>query len=231
MTNAMRLALATILCAVPCVTPAQTQRISPRIGDDGQITYRSASGSRTAVPVGLRCSDLWVAPDESVIAFIADPNSRAGTPVRSDVPLERNEVFVAFQSDGFAPINVTPAKPIVINGRPWQIFRQPRVLPDLRTVLFTVPYTLTTSKLISEPVQGIPVVRGDESEYCAVWGGDSSGGLLTQQRHIAADSSGGVAYRCYFLRFPGEAGALAGDCENFQEFARRWSSARGGRCL
>ncbi len=39
---------------------------------DGVIRYTAADGQRTVINVGKKCADLWVSPDESVIAFIAN---------------------------------------------------------------------------------------------------------------------------------------------------------------
>jgi hypothetical protein len=52
------------------VSLAQSASIQATL-DNGVIHYTAADGQRKAINVGTKCADLWVAPDESVIAFVA----------------------------------------------------------------------------------------------------------------------------------------------------------------
>ena len=50
----------------------------------GVIQFMARNGTRSEIQIGKRCADLWVAPDESVIAFIGIEKAAFGT--ENDAP-------------------------------------------------------------------------------------------------------------------------------------------------
>jgi len=227
----MKIRAASVVLGLCCAVFAFGEGLSARIDENGVVSYLSAAGRRVDLTVGFRCSDLWVAPDESAIAFIADLGRKAGAVdiAPDELPL-RTEVFVALRRDGFTPVNLTPSMPVLIDGRSWEVFRHPRLTPDLNTVLFGVPYTLTTSQIIRETFGQAARVVGDATDFCVVWGGSASGDLLIQNRQLDPNPRAGVEYRCYVWQSLAHATGVGEDCEDFFEFSQRWAGARGGVC-
>jgi hypothetical protein len=156
---------------------SQCAPAEPRL-DDGVVTYSDARGERRMIDVGRRCADLWVAPDESVIAFIAiDASDDTGPdPIGDGLPfILASSIYVARRADGFAPVRVHQ-DPVLIYGRTWTVFRAPRVSQDLGTVYFSVPTSITSGTLLSVQVStGQDTTLGPATSYCVAWGGRGEG--------------------------------------------------------
>jgi hypothetical protein len=209
--------------------PARCAPAEPRL-EKGVISY-TIGGERHVIDVGRACADLWVAPDESVIAFIAidrfdetekDPNGE-GLPL-----ILESSVYVARKAEGFAPLQIFRGA-TRLDGQSWSVYRYPRVPPDGRSVLFSVPTSITSGTLLSHEVAtGLNEVGGLVVSYCVEWGGRSAGVVLLQRRYI---SDSVVKHRCYvwFTRDSSDA-RVVGDCEDFDEFAGAWSRGDGGAC-
>jgi hypothetical protein len=190
----------------------------------------SADGHRKEILVGgKKCADLWVAPDESVIAFITIDN-RSEPPDDTDWdPSIQSSIYIARLSDGFKPLRVA-LQPIHFRGRRWTFVRDPSVSPDFKTVYFAIPYTMQEWRLVSSTLpNGSPTMIGDVNAYCVLWGGMHSGELLTQKRDYGPT---GVAYNCYLRSKSGQRAMVAEDreCGAFDVFAVRWSAEHGGAC-
>jgi len=202
----------------------------PRL-NDGVISYIAEGGQRTIIATGERAADLWVSSDGAVIAFIGIAKQ---TPDASGLTLspliEESHVYTARKADQFAPHRV-PLKPIPINRRSWTVFRDPKAAPDLKSVFFSIPYTLTTSRVFRASLNtGDYEPIGDATDFCVVWGGGHTGDLLLQERSIPADPSTGVVYRCVLGSKSGTRTPVSDQCEDFRMFATEWSQAQGGAC-
>jgi hypothetical protein len=198
----------------------------------GVITYVANDGHRAKVAVGGACADLWVSPDQSIIAFIAIDKMGPTTTQSSEPFIEQSTVYIARRLDGFAPLRVVAQ--IRTDGRVWRVARQPSVSPDLRTIYFSVPYTMTTWKLMrgSIPPTSFETI-GDADGYCVIWGGKHSGELLMQSRRESGQlRPRGAEYPCYLRSKEGTLTNVATEdaCWAFDEFAERWSGERGGAC-
>lgn len=224
----MRRRLTILACGAAIAAQSSAQPMPPKLSN-GVITYTTSTGKQGFINVGRKCADLWVSPDQSVIAFIAIDKESGHSPDNRPV-IEKSTIYIARQSDHFAPIRVR-LRPIVINGRLWEVVRNPRISPDHRTMFFEIPYTITTSKVMSvaQPSTAYKTI-GDATAYCVNWGGKRSGDLLLQRRHFSDDPSTGVVYRCYLRNQSGMETKIADECSNFQEFANRWSREQGGAC-
>ncbi len=107
--------------------------------------------------------------------------------------------------------------------------------PDLKTVYFLVPYTMTSRKLASIPLAGgTPQLITDVMGYCVIWGGGHSGDLLMQVRIDADphDPAPGASYQCYARNADGHQTRIANEneCWLFDSFAAKWSRTHGGTC-
>jgi hypothetical protein len=195
----------------------------------GTISYLAVNGQRAEIRVGKKCLDLWVSPDESMIAFIAVEKSLFHTENEEEPFIEQSSIYIARRSDHFTPVRI-PLKGVVIDGRSWTVFRAPSVSPNLKTVYFSVPNTMTTWRLMSVPLHGEAYgMFGDEVSYCVVWGGKHSGDLLTLERDQGAV---GPTYGCYLRDQSGSRTLVANEqeCIGFDDFAVRWSKEQGGAC-
>jgi hypothetical protein len=200
------------------------------------ISYVEEDGQRQQISIGKPCSDLWVSPDEHAIAFIAIERSEPPTPAERGPFIEESSVYIAWQSSHFKPVLLN-LKSVFIDGNPWTVFRNPSLSPDLQTVYFMVPYTMTTWKLMRRALTGgTPSAVGDAMAYCVIWGGDHSGDLLTIVRQDATPGhpATGVTYPCYLSGRSGDqtmiADGLSQDCWAFDDFSARWSREHAGAC-
>ena len=102
---------------------------------DGVISYGGSGAERKMIDVGRRCTDLWLAPDASVIAFIAIEQADATRedPDGGGSLILRSSVYFARRAEDFAPIRVELGA-VTVDGRNWDIFRHPRLSPDARVV-------------------------------------------------------------------------------------------------
>jgi len=203
---------------------------------NGVIRYPGEDGRRQRINVGKPCSDLWVSPDGRVIAFIAIEKAEPPTPAERGPFIEESTAYIAWKSDYFKPVPLH-LKPVSIDGNQWRVFRQPSVSPDLHTVYFLIPDTMTTWRLMSRSLSGGPLKTvGDVMTYCVIWGGSRSGDLLTMIRQDPGPShpASGVTYPCYLSGAPGDrtmiADGVSQSCWAFGDFASRWSGKRGGAC-
>ena len=192
------------------------------------VHYTDQDGQRRTIDVGRKCTDLWSAPDGSVIAFIGIDQFDPRTP-QTGPEIDKSGVYVARRSDHFAPTRL-PLKPITVRGIKWSIFRRPSVSPDGRTVYFEIPDSVVSSTLISFSFSSAAVEPlGGTTDYCVVWDGKYSGRLLYQRRYIPEDATRGVEYRCYLRDSAGKETLVAAKCD-LEEFAKTWSLRNGGVC-
>jgi len=195
---------------------------------DGAVTYTAEDGRRRTIDVGAKCRDLWVAPDESAIAFVAIEDQRASGYI------ERSAVFVALRSDHYRPVRLPVT--VVIAGQTWRVASAPEVSPDLKSVYFLAPYEAVGYILVKEPLNGgaSHVIGGDLSNYCVVWGGPRAGDLamLTRREpdpNLVGDT---VTYPCEVRSPDGGSTKLdSGDCwAKFSAVVAEWSARHGGAC-
>jgi hypothetical protein len=202
----------------------------PRL-DDGVISYVDEGGQRRAIAIGERAADLWVSPDGTLIAFIGvakQPSAASG--VTAEPLIEESHIYTARKVDQFAPRRV-PLQAIPINGRSWRVFRDPKVAPDRKSVIFAIPYTSTTSRVFRASLNtGDYTPISDATDFCVVWGGSGAGDLLMQDRYIPADPSTGVVYQCFLKSGSAPRTHVSDQCENFELFAAEWSRAQGAAC-
>jgi hypothetical protein len=192
------------------------------------IQFTAPNGSKSVIQVGKRCADLWVAPDESVIAFIGIERAAFGTENDASPAIDESSVYIARKAENFKPIRL-PFDQVAVEGALWRVFRSPSISPDLRTAYFTVPVTMKDWKLMSIALpSGVPQVVHDVSEYCVIWGGPHSGALITMENVYAPRYDG---IRCFV---PSVAGRRTrtddGDCTDFGAFASRWARQHRGGC-
>jgi len=226
MTTVSWLSMLTALMAIP--TAAEAGRISLK---DGVISYYDDAGKRSVIQVGVPCSDLWVSPDEQVIAFIAITSSRPD-PLAIEPFIEQSTIFVASRSTRFKPARVALELPQV-DGREWKVFRSPVLSADLRTVYFLVPAAGTSWFLMSVPVAGgtaKPITWVEA--YCVLWGGANPGDLLAALRGEPADDTHGVTHLYYHYGASGAAEQIGtrehdGD---WRDVVRAWTRRHGCTC-
>jgi len=209
--------------------------VSPvaRSGDvtlkDGVITYSDGTAKRSVIQVGGPCSDLWVSPDGRAIAFIRIDKSEPD-PNATDPFIERSTIFVASRSNGFRPIRVA-LDPPRIDGREWNVFFEPVLSPDLKTVYFQVPAAGNSWLLMIVPIAGgtaKPITW--QSGNCVLWGGAGSGDVIAATRSLGATD--GMTFRYYRYRASGPA-QLIGTREgrdDWEGVVRAWTHKNGGTC-
>jgi hypothetical protein len=131
----MRRQIDVLLLLISTVFQSHAQTAKPML-KDGVITYLASSGGRTKIRIDKPCADLWVSPDERVIAFITlDKTNPAEIGMGQ---LEESNIHIAKKSDNFKSILIA-LKPIHIRGMQWKVVRQPSISPDLKTLYFLVP--------------------------------------------------------------------------------------------
>jgi hypothetical protein len=209
--------------------PAQ----QPVLGD-GVISYTTRDGQRKLIDVGKKCADLWVAPDESVIAFIAIESDLGPDPAAPELPpyITESSIYIARKSAGFAPelINVGTIR---ASGTEQKAFRNPQVAPGEGSVLFAVQLTINASEVFAHDLKtGQNTDIGAAGAFCVEWDGRHSGSVLTQRSYVSFDSvdgSAAIKHHCYLWSGPGDETVL-GECEYFRELAAAWSHSDGGSC-
>jgi hypothetical protein len=195
----------------------------------GVIQFTSRNGDRKEIQIGKGCADLWVAPDESAIAFIGIEKIAFGTEKSTDPDIAESSLYIARKADNFKPV-MRPFKQVRIEGTPWRILRLPSLSPDGKTAYFAVPVTMKDWALMSVSLPtGVPRVVRDHVEYCVVWGGRYSGALLTLENVYEPKADG---LRCFLTTGVGRSTRLndGGDCTGFLSFASRWASQHQGSC-
>jgi hypothetical protein len=70
------------------------------------VTYTAEDGRKKTIQVGMKCVDLWVAPDESVIAFVAVERERPPQTQEMEPLIEESSIYIARRSDHFRPVHV-----------------------------------------------------------------------------------------------------------------------------
>lgn len=188
---------------------------------DGVITYGGGDGGRKRIDVGKRCRDLWVAPDESMIAFIRVDKSE-GYENNGEPFVRASTVFVARRSENFVPVQVPiPTDKVLIE---WGVFVNPSISADGSTVFFMVwegnysfffAYNLNASE--NQQV-------GGGIDYCTIWSGPDKGSILMYQRNWIGDEAKGpldpaYKYEC-FIATPGSRD-IPGSCAEFEKSFRR----------
>jgi hypothetical protein len=187
----------------------------------GEVVMIFRDGREQALDVGWPCADLWVSPDKTVIAFVAV--KKLG-PRLSGLPQD-TAIYVAFQKDGFKPVPIGVTS-VMLAHRQWRVFRRPRVMPNVGSVVFAVPYTATADKLFAVKIpHGRAVPIGDASEYCAISKGKFTGQLITQVR--TSDVTNGVSYSCRLRSLIGKEAVLNRHCEDFDDFVSTWTALNG----
>jgi hypothetical protein len=225
------------LAGIALLAVTQSRGETPRITlSNGTVSFVDEDGRRRALRVGHKCADLWVAPDESVFAFIAIEKALPPTAQEIEPFIEESSIYIARRSDHFRPVRLDLGS-VQINGKSWKVVRQPSVSPDLKRVYFLVPYTMTDWKLVSaSPAANLRSIIGDAMTYCVVWGGKDSGDLLMMTRRDPTPSqpAPGVTYPCYLsARSGGRSMIVDGvtqECWDFGAFSARWSREHGGVC-
>jgi hypothetical protein len=210
------------------VSLAQSAPIQATL-DNGVIRYTAADGQRKSINVGKKCADLWVAPDESVIAFIAIEKDLGPDPAAPEVApyITESSIYIARKSGGFAPVRVNVG-PIRSYERDWNVYRNPRVTRDIGSVLFGVPVAITYDEVFAHDLKtGQNKDIGGAVEWCVEWGGPRSGSVLTQRRYI---TEFGIKHHCYAWSPSGSETVLADECEHFGELASAWSHNNAGSC-
>jgi hypothetical protein len=169
---------------------------------NGVVTYRADDGTRKRLDVGKKCTDLWVAPDESALAFVGIDKSHGfyndGEPF-----IEASTVYIARKADQLVPVRVGVTS-VRVAGRNWGVFLHPSLSPGGEFVFFLVEagnswilfgHNLQTKKT-DEIGWGV-------MDYCTFWKGSRAGEVLVRQRYLSdLATGGGFAYRCY-SRAPG----------------------------
>jgi hypothetical protein len=198
---------------------------------DGTITVTNKNGERVQILPGKKCTDLWVSPDESIIAFIAIEEEKPADKDGIEAFIQKSTIYVAQRTDDFRPVHV-PAK-ISIDHRIWDVVREPKVSPDRRTIYFFVPDTMAAWTLIGKRVpDGRQSVIGKAKDYCVVWGGGHSGDLaiLARQEATPGDPASGVAFSCSVRDRSGTLTKLKDCWDAFSEVTNQWSRESGGTC-
>ena len=229
-----------VLGVMVSVLHSQSQSSKPML-KDGVITYLASNGERAKIQIDKPCADLWVSPDESVIAFITLDKVETGfetAPFPQGTSYEQliqSSIYIAKKSDNFKPVPIT-LKPIYVRGDQWKIVRQPSLSPDLKTLYFVVPTYMTSWSVLSTklPLGSNRTLTDLEEGYCVIWGGKYSGDLLLILRTYGKGKDAGIQYPCFLRNKHGRLTQIADDREcsdsAFDEFASRWSHKNGGVC-
>lgn len=213
---------------------------SPALSN-GVIEYTEEAGETKSIDVGKPCSDLWVSPDESVIAFIAideGPVEHVGPFTTVGPNILSSSIYIAWKADHYRPVPVKLG-PVVVMGYEEHVLRYPTLSPDLKVLYFEVPAFGTSDMLM-----GVVLPAGDPQPidptalaYCPMWGGPYSGDLLIERRQMPNSTAEvlagrGVQLPCYLRDATGADRKVAeeSECLDFATFARTWSAQNGGSC-
>lgn len=212
---------------------------SPTLSD-GVISYTEEGGERKTIDVCKPCSDLWVSPDESIIAFIGideGPVEHVGPFTTVGPNILASRIYIAMGTDHYRPVRVNVG-PVVVDGTEWRVLRHPSLGPDLKTLYFEIPYAATSWLLMSITLPAGPpqALDGTTIGYCPMWGGRYSGDLLMMRRRFPdpAEIAAGIGVQnpCYLRDSAGSDREVAeeGECFDFAAFAKVWSAKTGGSC-
>lgn len=141
----------------------------------GGYVMHYADAAPTRLDVGYKCTDLWVAPDGSAVAFIAMEKTKGSEDkalkYEQEPLIERSSVYIARKAAGFAPV-LAFAQPITIDGRAWSVFRAPSLSSDGRHLYVGVPFTMTTWKIVDVSLSdGSYQIVANATDYCVIWNG------------------------------------------------------------
>ena len=181
----------------------------------------------------LCAADLWVSPDGNIIAFISierllgvDDNAKQPD---SEELIEKSSIYVARRDFRFC--STEGSIPIFLNGRKWSCLRDPRLSPDGKMIYFSIPYTMTTSRIQSiSLVTGRYEDIGDAISCCITWHGPYDGGLLMLKRIMPRTIDGGITYSCYLRRSSKEILKVSESCLDFDIFSKKWSKSYASSC-
>jgi hypothetical protein len=197
---------------------------------DGTVMLTAPSGRERALTVGMRCTDLWVTPDKRAIAFVAVEAFRGHSVDASSDMIKRSAVYIAREMNDFSPVLVV-SRTFVINGRRWGVVRHPKLSSDEQFLYFDIPFTMTTSRLMRLSLESNTYEElRNEVDFCTIWGGSYSGGVVIQSRHIASNPREGIVYDCdllYRLKTPV---LLNRKCPEFARFSAVWSARHDAVC-
>ena len=227
-----------LLISIIAIAVSQNGRgegLRPKLSH-GTISYTSENGRRETIALEKQCSDLWVSPDEQVMAFITVDKAEPPNALEREPFIEASSIYIAEKSDHFKPVRIG-FESVSINNQVWGIFRRPSVSPDLRTIYFQVPYTMTAWRLMSYSLttHSFATIR-DVTAYCVIWGGSSSGDLLLSTRQDPPPSAPqGILYPCYLTTSSSGYSTMIADgktrdCWAFERFATTWAREHGGYC-
>jgi hypothetical protein len=204
------------------------QRLDIRLVN-GTVSY-TEMGQRHSIALGKKAADLWVAPDESIVAFIGidkfDPPSS----------IVRSTLYVAKRADQFKPILIDVNSALETMRRGYGVIRQPSVSPDMKTLYFALPEYATSWTLMSVAltvsVSHIQQVQDLLRDYCVAWGGVHTGEMLMILRHNPPLTGlEGVTYPCYLRTKSGRLEEVAAESAcfaSFPEWATKWLREHGG---
>ncbi len=220
----------TLITVILFAAPGFTNSAKPEL-TDGVVTVIGEDGRRVAIDVGKRCTDLSVAPDESVIAFVgiekSEPQFPSGEPF-----IQESSLYIARRIDRFKPVRISVEIPL--NGRRWRVAEFPMMSPDGDALYFDVPNSMTSATLVRMKIPSgeTTVIRPGVGEYCVIWGGEYSGGVIMSLRTMPklGDNDGGVTYPCYVTKPAGEIVAEIGSDCDFQPTAAMWSRNHQAAC-
>lgn len=230
----MNTPLLLIWCELALSMAGSASELKPAL-IDGVVSFAPDGGDRRTINVGKRCTDLWVSPDQTVLAFIGVDKETvpAPNPLLSSVEepqIEESSIYVARRSTGLIPVRLSIG-PIAIEERSWLVLREPSVAPDGTDVFFSVPYSETSSKVFRFSLNsGALAAIADATAYCVVWGGDYSGYLLLEQRYLPPDGDKGVIYQGWLRAPSGATTRIAADLDGIDAFEEHWSAQHGGAC-
>jgi hypothetical protein len=194
---------------------------------NGTISYFDKDGARKTVEVGSQCADLWVAPDESIFTFISMDRT-SGPDSYGQLLIESSSIYTAEREDNYTPKRL-PIKPVRDYDRDWEVFLNPKVLPDRGTVIFKIPVSVTSGDLFAYDAKTkmISKLEGAVEEYCTVWNGPMAGVILVQHRQM---TDVGPTYACNAVSVNGKQTRLTEHCDDFDKFLTEWSRTHGQQC-
>lgn len=95
------------------------ERTIPALSN-GVISYVAEDGQQKTIRVGKKCSDLWISPDENIIAFIAIEKEEPPWDGEIGPFITQSNIYVGWKKDHFKPVRIN-LKPILVDGRYWKV--------------------------------------------------------------------------------------------------------------
>jgi hypothetical protein len=185
---------------------------------DFAVTYSDEDGTAKKIDVGKRCADLWVAPDESALAFIA---IEAGTGLldHGEPDITKSTIYITRKSNHFLPERIA-AEGAMVKDLPPSPFRYPSLSPNQTLLFFSMDdggeWTILAYDRRINTVETLSRGRA----YCTVWEGPFAGAVLVYQRYPAPGQTAppnreneSWANRCV-VRAPGRKETI-GSCSEF----------------